>query len=167
MIAVGLLIAGALLLIAALRLRRQTGLPWARVRASDTGWQRTDRPLVSRRYGLVGKPDYVIDTRDGLIPVEVKPTRTAAEPYESDLMQLAAYCLLIEDATGRAPRYGLLRYADQTFRIAFGPAVRAQLLHLLAAMRDDQTADDVPRSHNQPGRCRGCGLREVCDDRLA
>jgi hypothetical protein len=27
---------------------------------------------------MTGKPDYVVQTRRGLIPIEVKPTRTAA-----------------------------------------------------------------------------------------
>ena len=112
-----LLAAAALLLVAALRLRRSTGMPWTRVRAADTGsWRRLDAPLRSQRYALVGRPDYVLDTRDGSVPVEVKPGRRAAAPYDSDVLQLAAYCLLLEDSEGRAPRYGLLRYAEHTFQ---------------------------------------------------
>lgn len=167
-LAAWLIIGAVVLLLLAWRLRRATGLPWARVRSSDTsGWRRSEQPLISRRYGLVGKPDYLLDTRGGLIPVEVKPSRRAAAPYESDLMQLAAYCLLIEDTTGRAPRYGLLRYAAQTFRLPYTPAVRAELLQLLAAMRADEVAAEVHRSHGQPARCRGCGFNGACDERLA
>ncbi|MBV9791275.1 MAG: Dna2/Cas4 domain-containing protein, partial [Chloroflexi bacterium] len=132
MIAYLLLVCALGLLVLALRLRRATGLPWTRVHSSDTsGWRQADEPLVSQRYGLVGKPDYVLETRGGLIPVEVKPSRRAAAPYESDLMQLAAYCLLIEDTTGRAPSYGLLRYAEQTFKLPYTPALRSGLLALL------------------------------------
>ena len=151
----------------ALWLRRSTGVPWAPLRYVDTDdWQRPERPLISQRYGLVGKPDYVVQTRAGLIPIEVKPTRTAAQPYDSDMAQLAAYCLLIEDTTGQAPSYGLLRYADQTFRVPYTTQRRAELLDLLAAMRADETADNVARSHRQVGRCRGCGFFDQCDERL-
>lgn len=161
-------IVAVVLFVLALRLRRATGIPWAHVRAMDTGgWRQIEQPLISRRYGLVGKPDYLLDTRAGVVPVEVKPSRRAATPYESDLMQLAAYCLLVEETTGHAPRYGLLRYADATFRLPYTPAVRSSLLLVMEQLRDDRGADDVARSHQQPARCRSCGFNAVCDDRLA
>lgn len=156
------------LFMLALRLRRASGIPWARVRSSDTGgWRAADQPLLSRRYRLVGKPDYLLETRAGVVPVEVKPGRRATRPYESDLMQLAAYCLLIEETTGRAPQYGLLRYATGTFRLQYTADVRESLLVLLEDMRDDRDADDVVRSHEQPARCRSCGFNIDCADRLA
>jgi CRISPR-associated exonuclease Cas4 len=162
-----LLVCAVVLLVLALRLRRATGVPWARIQAADTGgWRRTESPLISQRYGLVGKPDYVLETRGGLIPIEVKPGRQAVEPYESDLMQLAAYCLLIEDTTGRAPRYGLLRYAQHTFQMPYTAALRSELLALIEEMRKQRTAQDVERSHESSARCRGCGFYSVCDDRL-
>ncbi|HEY0605003.1 MAG TPA: CRISPR-associated protein Cas4 [Herpetosiphonaceae bacterium] len=167
MIAYLLLACAVGLLVLALRLRRATGIPWTRIQTSDTsGWRRAEEPLVSQRYGLVGKPDYVLETRGGLIPVEVKPGRKATAPYESDLMQLAAYCLLIEDTTGRAPSYGLLRYAQQTFKLPYTEALRAELLELIEEMRQNRSAQDVARSHDSAARCRGCGFYADCDDRL-
>lgn len=166
MISVALLLVAGVLVLAALRLRRSTGVPWARVRASDTGWRPVGSPLISRRYALVGTPDYLLESRSGVIPIEVKPGRTADEPYASDLMQLAAYCLLVEETTGRAPPYGLLRYATHTFRLEYTPAIRAELLTILADMDADRLAADVPRSHDQPARCRGCGFYAQCDNRL-
>ncbi len=162
-----LLIVAVLLLVAALRLRRASGLPWARIRMADTGsWRAADQPLMSYRYGLVGKPDYLLETRAGLIPVELKPSRRAKTPYAGDLMQLAAYCLLVEDATQQAPPYGLLRYATHTFRMPYTAAVRADLLALLDELRQDRNADEVARSHQQVARCRGCGFYTQCEDRL-
>ncbi len=162
-----LLIVAVLLLVAALRLRRASGLPWARIRMADTGsWRAADQPLMSYRYGLVGKPDYLLETRAGLIPVELKPSRRAKTPYAGDLMQLAAYCLLVEDATQQAPPYGLLRYATHTFRMPYTAAVRADLLALLDELRQDRDADEVARSHQQAARCRGCGFYTQCEDRL-
>jgi len=165
--ALALLLLALLLLTLAWWLRRGTGVPWAWLRYDDASdWQRPPRPLVSQRYGMVGKPDYVVQTRDGLIPIEAKPTRTAAAPYPSDVAQLLAYCLLIEDTTGRAPPYGLLRYAHQTFRVPYTDARRTDLLDLLQAMRADEQADDVVRSHTQARRCRRCNFFDKCDDRL-
>lgn len=168
MIAWLLLLLAAALVALAFRLRRATGLPWARVQVSDTAsWRRAEQPMTSHRYRLTGKLDYVLETRTGLIPVEVKPGRQATTPYESDLMQLAAYCLLIEDSTGNPPPYGLLRYAANTFRVPYTPAIRATLIELLAEIRQDRGADDVARSHHQRPRCRACGFYDICDDRLA
>ncbi len=163
-----LLLVLALVIIAlAVWLRRSTGVPWAPLRYVDTDrWQQPERPLFSQRYGLTGKPDYVVQTSKGLIPIEVKPTRTASAPYDGDVAQLLAYCLLIEESTAHAPPYGLLRYRDHTFWVPYTPARRTELIQLLAAMRTDEHAHNVARSHQQTGRCRSCGFFTVCDDRL-
>lgn len=156
----------ALLAVAALA-RRRSGLPWGRVVAEDvSAGRQLQRALFSRRYGLTGKPDYLIERGGQTIPVELKPGRQASRPYDSDLMQLAAYCLLVEETTGRPPPYGLLRYADVTFRLAYTEAVREELLATLDEMRDLLGADDAGRSHDEPGRCAGCGFRTTCEDSL-
>lgn len=162
-----LLVLAFLLFGTALWLKRSTGVPWKPLRYVDTGgWRPTEQPLISRRYNLVGKPDYIVQTRAGQIPIEVKPKRTATAPYESDLVQLMAYCLLIEDTTGHAPRYGLLRYAKQTFQVPYTSQRRDEILALIAAIEDDCYADEVSRSHHQVARCRNCGFFDQCDDRL-
>ncbi len=163
------LIALALALMAAGALtRRRTGLPWGRVLADDVGGGRTlQRPLYARRYGLTGKPDYLIERGGASIPVEVKPSRRSPQPYASDLMQLAAYCLLVEETTGRAPPYGLLRYAEATFRLTYTEAVRDELLATLEAMRELLEEEDAERSHDEPRRCAGCGFNAICEDSLA
>jgi CRISPR-associated exonuclease Cas4 len=167
-ITVGLaLLALALLLVMfALRLRSRTGLPWTPVTFSDTAGQILEKPLVARQLGLTGKPDYLLELRGCTIPVEVKPGRRARVPYESDLMQLAAYCVLLEETTGEPPPFGLLRYAEQTFRLDYTPHVRADLLALLEEMRADLVVDDCERSHDDVARCRACGFCDICDQSL-
>ncbi|MCS6842256.1 MAG: CRISPR-associated protein Cas4 [Roseiflexus sp.] len=164
-IGLALLLLALLALIGALRLRAAAGLPWAPVVYCDTNAQSPERPIVSRRLGLVGKPDYLIEKRGRLIPMEVKPGRNASRPYESDLMQLAAYCLLIEETTGIAPPYGLLRYADRTFRLSYTTQVREETLALIKEMRA-ALDNERDRSHDDPARCRGCGFFAVCDQAL-
>ncbi|HEX5691877.1 MAG TPA: Dna2/Cas4 domain-containing protein [Roseiflexaceae bacterium] len=161
-----LLLIAALFWIWGLRLRRTTGLPWAPVLAQDTYGPALEKPLFARRLGLTGKPDYLLDIRGATIPVEVKPGRRAARPYESDLMQLAAYCVLVEETSGDAPPYGLLRYAERTFRLDYTAQVRDELLDLLDEMRALLDDDDCERSHDDPRRCAGCGFFEQCDDAL-
>ena len=163
-----LLLGCALALIgAAIAMRRSTGLPWRRVAYRDTqAWRRMEQPLVARRYGLVGRPDYLIEVGRKLIPVEVKPTRRASEPYPSDLMQLAAYCLLVEETTGTRPPYGVLRYAQATFQAPFSDRLRDELIALRDEMRTADHKVRSGRSHRQPARCRGCGFVRQCDQAL-
>ena len=161
-----LLLLAILALIWSVRLRRRTGLPWAPVIYQDTRGRAVEKPLFARRFGLTGKPDYLLELRGRTIPVEVKPGRRAQRPYESDLMQLAAYCLLVEETSGTAPSYGLLRYAERTFRLDYTARVRDELLALLAEMRDTLEAQDCARSHDDPRRCRNCGFFEQCDEAI-
>ncbi|MDZ4721180.1 MAG: CRISPR-associated protein Cas4 [Roseiflexaceae bacterium] len=165
-IGLALLMLALLALVWGGRMRATTGLPWAPVRYSDTGWHAPEKPLLARRLGLVGKPDYLLELRGATIPIEVKPGRYANRPYESDLMQLAAYCVLVEETSGQAPPYGLLRYAEQTFRLDYTPQVREDLLALLDEMRDALNAGDCERSHDDPQRCGGCGFYEQCEQAL-
>ena len=48
-----------------------SGLPRGEVIYIDTGaWQKQEQPLISREFGLVGKPDYLVETGHGAsVPV--------------------------------------------------------------------------------------------------
>ena len=161
------LLALALWLVAR-RARTHLGLPTGRVVYADTGaWKPCERPLFSRDYSLAGKPDYLVQERRATVPVEVKPTHRAQQPYEGDVLQLAAYCLLIEEESGRRPPWGYLKYHDAVWRVDNTPGLRDQLLARLDHMRRDLTAPDVLPSHREPQRCAHCGQRAHCTRRLA
>lgn len=165
-LSIGLLAAGLLLVLRGRALRQRSGLPWRRVVYQDTQRRELSRPLFSQRHHLTGQPDYVLQAGVALIPVEVKPTRHDPTPRHGDMLQVAAYCLLIEEWSGTSPPYGLLRYADTTFEIPWNDELYAELLETLEAMRDDLATDDVPRSHAQASRCGACGFADRCTDRL-
>jgi CRISPR-associated exonuclease Cas4 len=145
--------------------RRRSGLPGGRMVYADTGdWAAVSKPLYSARYRLTGKPDYLVDTPSGLVPVEVKGTVAPGDgqAYGSHVMQLAAYCLLVEEVHGQRPPYGLIRYADATIAVDYGWAIRKQLLDLVGEIRHSRRRRQVRRSHQEPARCRACGLRHAC-----
>jgi CRISPR-associated exonuclease Cas4 len=148
--------------------RARSGLPQGRVIYTDTGgWGRLERPLFSRRFLLTGKPDYLVTYEDGVIPVEVKSSHAPARPYPSHALQLAAYCLLVEECYGQRPPYGIIKYADRTFEVDYTPELEDELLATLDCMRADLADGNVPRSHGAPRRCRACGYRSRCDERLS
>ncbi len=149
------------------RLRQESGLPTGRlVYADSTTWQPAPQPLYSQTYQLIGKPDYLVETEDGVIPVEVKSARAPQVPYLGHLLQLAAYCLLVEETSGQTPPHGLLKYADALYEVDFTLELRRELLETMAEMRQARQAEIVRRSHQQPGKCAACGFRDNCDEAL-
>jgi CRISPR-associated exonuclease Cas4 len=124
------------------------------------------RLLEDPALGLTGKPDYVLQTAHGLVPVEVKTGQTPDRPFESHLLQVAAYLQLLEATTGKAPEYGLLTYPNGTFRVGWDEDLRGRLTATLGRMAAAQAAGRADRDHEQPGRCRGCARRAACDQRL-
>ena len=165
---VGVLLLGsaALLLLLSGAMRRRSGLPGGRVLLSDTDASRPGKPLYSPQYGLAGTPDYIVDTPQGLVPVEVKPGRTESEPHESHLLQVLAYCLLLEESEGKRPPYGLLRYSSETFKVDYNRETRAYLINILDEMREAARQGEVHRSHDHAGRCRDGAYLTVCEDSL-
>ncbi len=121
----------------------------------------------SERYGLSGRPDYVIKLEAGLIPVEEKKGRTPRGPLFSHIIQVAAYCMLIEDVTGNAPPYGLLKYPEHDHEIEYNEDLKALVLEKLAEMRRLLETEECHRNHERPGKCVSCSRREVCPERLA
>lgn len=169
-LAVALLLSGWFLLTRSTTARRESGLPEGRLVYADTSrqdWHLNDKPLYSPTHNLVGKPDYLVETKKGLIPVEVKSSRAPNLPYLGHLLQLAAYCLLVEETTGHSPPHGLLKYQDALYEVDFTRELRRELLDTMAEMRQARLAENVSRSHRQPNKCAACGYRTVCEEALA
>jgi len=167
LVALLLLAAGVALLWWGRRTRQATGLPEGAVVYSDTGAEQAVlEPLVSRRFGLVGKPDYLVKVgghgQEMIVPLEVKSRKRPPTPAEGHMLQLGAYCLIVEDVYGQRPTHGYLRYADATLQIPFTDALRTQVQQAAHAIRGARTAPDVPRDHQEAGRCVACGYRTSC-----
>ena len=169
-IALGLALA-LLGLFAGLRAREvwsDSGLPAGEIIYSDSGaWYPQDRPLYDAEWGLTGRPDYLVEQEDGaIVPVELKSGKAPVEPHEGHVLQLAAYCLLVERVYGQRPAYGILQYRDKAFAVDYTPELEEDLLYLLDEMREDLWVDDPPRDHNDWRRCASCPHRGYCSERL-
>ena len=166
-LAVVLLAAALFVLWIAGRQRRASGVPAGRIIYSDTNrWGKVEKPLYDPASGLTGKPDYLVEENDALIPVEVKSSRAPSLPHDSHVYQLAAYCLLVERTYGKRPPYGILRYRDHTFSIDYTPQLEQELEQLLNAIRAQERRGEASRSHNDEARCARCGYRAICNQRL-
>jgi CRISPR-associated exonuclease Cas4 len=163
-----LLLFAFVLFIISGRQRRASGLPGGRVIYTDTrAWGKVEKPLFDQALGLTGKPDYLVEQNGRIIPVEVKTGRAPEAPYDSHIFQMAAYCLLVQKAYGKRPPYGIIHYPGRDFAVDYTSVLENALLDLLADMRIDGQRAEVQRSHEQENRCRHCGFRENCDQRLA
>jgi CRISPR-associated exonuclease Cas4 len=127
--------------------------------------------LRSLNLGISGKPDCLIRTADGVVPVELKKSRkppTRGEVYPNHMIQNLAYCALVEDQMNERVPYGLVIYAgEQVRRVDFTEANRRWLLQVVSEVRAARGLITLNRNHNQRGRCSGCGLREQCSQSLA
>lgn len=167
LISLGLLIVAVIFLSRSARRRRELGLPSGKIVYSDPGvLGRVEKPLYDAELSLTGKPDYVIEKRNRLIPVEVKSGWAPEKPYDSHIMQLASYCLLLEKSQHKRPPYGLLKYRNRTFAIRYTDELRERTIALVEEIRAQKERGELDRSHHNPNRCERCGFRFLCNQRL-
>ena len=161
------MLVAVILLWQAYRGRKALGLPAGRVIYADMrGWGPIEQPLYDPELGLVGKPDYLVESAGQLIPVEVKSTRNANAPYDAHIFQLAAYCLLVQRQLGKRPPYGILHYANRTYAIDYTPQLEQAVQDLLIEIHTQERLKELARSHTSTARCSHCSYRSVCDQRL-
>jgi CRISPR-associated exonuclease Cas4 len=115
---------------------------------------------------LTGKPDYLVENHEGIIPVEVKSRRLKGAPYDSHIYQLAAYCLLIEQTLGIRPPFGILHYSNQDIAIDYTKELEQSVIDLIREIRSHSRRRGLDRSHQSSNRCRGCGYNSICDQAL-
>lgn len=164
-----LFISAVFLWICGGRLRAGAGIPGGVVLFSDSGYERVRGfAMVSRRFGLSGMPDYLIKAPEGVVPVEMKSGRMPrGGPYWNHIVQLGCYVLLVEEYY-ETPPYGVIKYSDQSVKVAFTPEVRKKVLALVSDIRRLRKVEveAVKRSHEIAGRCRGCGFVPVCSEAI-
>jgi len=164
-----LLMIGAVVLIAyATRIRftvrekkKSFGIPDGMILYSDLNVPAA--PLFSKRSRLAGKPDYIVQKEKQCIPVEVK-SGGGTHPHQSHVLQLAAYCQLLEDTSGMFVPEGILVYNNVPYTIAFDPKLRFELESVMKSMRASLRNGVIKRNHQEPGRCRHCSMKRYCTD---
>lgn len=134
--------------------------------------------LESSALGLRGRLD-ALRRRDGQwIPYEHKKGRAQrdrvkrATPWPSDRMQVVAYALLLEEATGQSIAEGRLRYHTDnvTVRVPIDAAARAELCDVVERARALRRTVERPPVTTNERLCGRCSLAPVClpeEERLA
>jgi CRISPR-associated exonuclease Cas4 len=111
MLASTLVVLAVFLFFLAWRARSKTGIPAGEVFYQDLmGQPFQGEVLRSARWGISGKPDCLIRTPEGVIPVELKKSKkppARGEIYANHRIQNLAYCALVEDQLRVRVPYGL------------------------------------------------------------
>jgi CRISPR-associated exonuclease Cas4 len=129
---------------------------------------RTRRKLVSvevtsERLMLRGRMDALIDESGAPAPYEVKATVAPLRPWPGQVLQLAAYALLLEERYGKEVPRGFLHYleGDVVREVAIGEVERADVLRVLAEIQEVVTTETMP-ARAPWSRCRDCVYRKIC-----
>ena len=123
-----------------------------------------DRNLYASRWNLSGRPDQIVQLRNGaIIPVEMK-SRRATRIHDGVRLQLGAYLLLVEAEFGRRPPFGIVVMGDNRRRwIRNTVWLRRKTRRAIkAAHRIRSQLDQPVRGVAQRRSCRPCGYLDIC-----
>lgn len=137
--------------------------------AADEEGEQTQLELADPGLGLVGKVD-ALRRRDGsLRPYEHKrgrPRRDDTTPaaWPSDRLQVIAYALMIESATGQTVTEGHIRYHAEnvTVRVPIDEGARSDLAEAMATARRLRESTERPPVTENDRLCARCSLAPVC-----
>jgi CRISPR-associated exonuclease Cas4 len=135
------------------------------------GYATTQTDVIARRsvtvysytLGISGVCDLVEEHADGeWVPVEYKQGRRGQ--WMNDQAQLCAQALCLEEMTGKTIHKGSLFYFGDRRReeVLFTPALRTTTRALIDAMRYALALGELPPHTEQPARCKGCSLVDIC-----
>lgn len=130
------------------------------------GASREGEEIVSQSYGIKGKPDYILKIDDDYIPVEEKSADFASPKYPH-VIQITAYCMLIEEKYGKIPPYGILKYKNSEFKIPYENRWKNRVLKIRENIIEDAKKGEAHRNHYNPKKCKNCVRRDYCEERLA
>jgi CRISPR-associated protein Cas4 len=126
-----------------------------------------DKPFFSKRYKIIGKPDYIIKKEGHYIPVEVK-TGNHLKAKKSHILQLMAYCHLLEENYNCYIPYGILVYnnTSKVFEISYDPKMRFELASVIKKMKKNLKSNIIKRNHSEKQKCIKCSMKNHCDQKL-
>jgi len=121
------------------------------------GWTR-EIYLESEKYGIHGKIDVLESNLN--IPVE----RKRGKYYrENDIIQLTAYCLLVEENSGEKTRSGIiyLHGTDERHRIQITKSRIEKLKRIVKEIKNFRL-EQPPKIVANKNKCQKCSARKYC-----
>lgn len=118
--------------------------------------------LESESLGLKGKIDVLDIDGTKAVPVERKRAESG-EYYRSDKIQLAGYCMLLEEHLGEPVREGAiyLYETDQRMHVPITEDHRQAVQDAITEI-EEMTVETVPSLTDNPSKCEACSARSYC-----
>jgi CRISPR-associated exonuclease Cas4 len=128
------------------------------------GWIR-ELYLISERLGLHGKID-VLEIKNircrvvTLVPIERK---RGSSYHDNDEVQLAAYCMLLEDHIGEPVRMGYIYLfgTNERYAITITDWHREKVIETAEAIRN-MSLERIPDFAENPHKCEKCSTVQYC-----
>lgn len=133
----------------------------------EGSWTRVQ--LESSSLGLRGEVDVLRRIDGALVPYELKRGKSSGKKgdkraWDTDLLQLGAYALLVEEHFGQPATEGRIRYlADKiTIRVEIDAALRERVQKSIKRARQLSETVTRPPVTEHEGRCLHCSLAPAC-----
>lgn len=115
--------------------------------------------ISSDSLGLKGRVDrLVIENGEIITPFELK-SREVDRIFESDEIQVVAYCLLLEQYFDRRVNFGIVEAGETRFQIEADDKKRKKVLSLVNEIQTD-LSKKFPSNFL---KCEKCSFKEECD----
>ena len=153
-----LVIAGVVLFLG-VYIRRRAGFGIGETISND------NVTLRSEKLGLMGRPDRIVRRGRKII---VEDMKSATRLYDSHRAQMGVYLLLVEEHYGQRPSHAVIVFKDgRRHKIKNTRALRSMVLKAVKRIKKARAdLDRELRARPAPGKCRSCGQRENCKQRV-
>lgn len=134
-------------------------------------WQSLE--LASESWGIRGKADFARYRDGNLVAIEHKKGRSKGNhAWDTDILQVTAYAVLLEEHFGKAVPEGRIRYhaTNKTVRVTVDDAARDRLRASISRARELSRSLQRPPVTDNENLCAKCSLAPVClpeESRLA
>jgi CRISPR-associated exonuclease Cas4 len=120
--------------------------------------------LSSEGLGLSGKLDLLIDSPEGLFPVDFK--LTTGRPHKNHIAQLCAYALLLQDCYQREVTKGFVYLIPNNDAVVFDLTAdrKAETQGMIGEIRRMIEREQMPPPTSVRNRCTDCEYRNYCGD---
>jgi CRISPR-associated exonuclease Cas4 len=120
--------------------------------------------LRSEELGLSGKLDLLIESPQGLFPVDFK--YTSGRPQKNHLYQLCGYALLVEEAYKQTVTHGFIYLIPQeeVVIVDLTQEHKEEARRMLEEVREMIQQEQMPEPTPVRGRCAECEYRNYCGD---
>ncbi len=121
--------------------------------------------LRSKRLGLIGRPDRIVERGGQFIVEDKKP---GSRLFDSHRAQMGVYMLLVEEHFGVRPSHAVVVLGNGTrAKVNNTEKLRENVLRVVSRIREAKANLNQPlKARGSVAKCRACGQRKNCRQRV-